>query len=1160
MRVPRLAPFASRRLVAFLLLEFALGASTAHAQMEFAPVVIDSTIEAAADSMRVLVVEKRFAEAAEIGRPLLERAEREHGAQSLEVARVLDRYLPALLNLGLGNTPEVRALAERAVSIREQALGPDHPDLAAALYTQGRLELGQGRLDEGQATLERCLAIRVKAHGPHHEQTAIVEMQLGRALVMRDAPSAAEPFIRRAIATFETLPGDQLQRLAFAWAALGDVLLKLDHYDESESAYRQSLALHEQSGKLTREMGGVWMSLGVLADRRGRWAESEAAFREALRVAETVWGPDHPDVALCLHNLAWTLRARGDFQGHFEAEQRAVKILESMPGDPDPRLPNARVGLARAYADRGDLATAREIWERAVREEEALVGPTHAEFTELLQTYASFLGDAGEYADARRTWERVIANLEASEGGGGLPLVSALRLYGDVLFQMGDRPLARTTLERSLALHDQLGQGTALDRSFTSVTLALLDAAEGRVETARKGLVTALALQESEIGAANPSTESTRRDLARLDLREGRGQQALPSLESVLAARRVRLGDDHPLVAASWCDLAEARLATGDAEGARQAALRSESIGRTHLQLTALSLPERQVLRYAATRPIGLDLALGSLEQASRLAPDSAVAFGRNELTLSRAVVLDEMARRRRALRESGDAQIESLRTEWIFRSAELASLFLRSDRDDPRLTETLIASRGRKEETERALAERSAEFRAQRAHREIRLEDVTRALPEGTALVGYVLYACPSLDKTRAADTARYAAFVMPLEGAAAFVPLGSAGEIDALVADWRGSLARPDEPQAEARCRQLGAAVRARIWDPLEPFTGGAAAVTIVPDGSLAFLDWCALPISDDRYLIDTGLLLHTLTTERDAVVGATTPSGEGLLALGGADFDLDAASAAPEAVSSAAQPLFRGPRTECPDFRSLRFEGLAGAEGEVADISSLWDGSVVRLTGAAATETALKRLAPGRRVLHLATHGFYVDGACASLEAGRRGIGAVGRPAEPSRAAAQPPASPVWVEQPDNPLLLSGLALAGANLRDQSPAGADDGILTAEEVASLDLTGVNLAVLSACDSGLGPIERGEGILGLRRAFQIAGARAVLTSLWPVDDVATRAWMVAFYRARTRLGLDTASAVRSASIERLRARRATGEDTHPFHWAGFVAAGDWR
>lgn len=1151
------APLASRRLVAFLLLAFALGASAPRAQMEFAPVLIDSTIEAAADSMRVLVVEKRFAEAAEMGRPLLELAEREHGAESLEVARVLDRYLPALLNLGLGNTPEVLALAQRAVSIREQALGPDHPDLAAALYTQARLYLGQGRLEEGQAAIERCLAIRVKAHGPDHEQTAIVEMQLGRALVMRDQPSAAEPHLRRAISTFEQLPGDQLSRLSFAWSALGDVLLKLDRYDEAEAAYRQSLALHEQSGKLTREIGGVWMSLGVLADRRGRWDESEAAFREGLRIAETVWGPDHPDVALCLHNLAWTLRARGDFQGHFEAEQRAVRILESMPGDPDPRLPNTRVGLARAYADRGDLATAREIWERAVREEEALVGPTHAEFTGLLQTYASFLGDAGEYADARRTWEQVIANLEASEGGGGLELVSALRLYGDVLLQMGDRPLARTTLERSLALHDQIGQGTALDRSFTSVTLALLEAAEGRVETARRELVAALALQEKEIGVANPSTESTRRDVARLDLREGRAKQALPVLEQVLAARRARLGDDHPMVAASWCDLAEARLATGDTEGARAAALRSESIGRTHLQLTALSLPERQVLRYAATRPIGLDLALGSLEQAAHLAPDSAVASVWDELVLSRAVVLDEMARRRRALRESGDAQTESLRTEWIRRSAELASLFLRSDRDDPRLEATLIASRSRKEETERALAERSAEFRAQRAHRETRLDDVTRALPDGTALVGYVLYASPSLDKSRAVDTARYAAFVMPLEGAAAFVPLGSAADIDALVAQWRGSLARPDEPQAEARCRQLGAALRARIWDPLEPFTGGAAAVTIVPDGSLAFLDWCVLPVSDDRYLIDTGLLLHTLTTERDAVASAPTPAGEGLLALGGADFDLSSGSSAPEVDSSTAQSLFRGPRTECPDFRSLRFEELAGAESEVADIASLWGGSVLRLTGAAATETALKRLAPGRRVLHLATHGFYVDGACASLEAGRRGIGGLGRPAAPSNGAAQ---SATWIEQPDNPLLLSGLALAGANLRDQSPAGADDGILTAEEVASLDLTGVNLAVLSACDSGLGPIERGEGILGLRRAFQIAGARAVLTSLWPVDDAATRAWMVAFYRARTRLGLDTASAVRAASIERLRAARSAGTSTHPFHWAGFVAAGDWR
>ena len=101
-------------------------------------------------------------------------------------------------------------------------------------------------------------------------------------------------------------------------------------------------------------------------------------------------------------------------------------------------------------------------------------------------------------------------------------------------------------------------------------------------------------------------------------------------------------------------------------------------------------------------------------------------------------------------------------------------------------------------------------------------------------------------------------------------------------------------------------------------------------------------------------------------------------------------------------------------------------------------------------------------------------------------------------------------------ENPLLLSGLALAGANRRQVATLDEEDGILTAEEVASLDFNGVEWAVLSACNTGLGRVRPGEGVLGLRRAFQIAGARTVIMSLWSVKTIATRLWMRALYEGR--------------------------------------------
>jgi CHAT domain-containing protein len=205
---------------------------------------------------------------------------------------------------------------------------------------------------------------------------------------------------------------------------------------------------------------------------------------------------------------------------------------------------------------------------------------------------------------------------------------------------------------------------------------------------------------------------------------------------------------------------------------------------------------------------------------------------------------------------------------------------------------------------------------------------------------------------------------------------------------------------------------------------------------------------------------------------------------------------------------------------------------------------------MTGRDASEGQFKRQAPGHRVLHLATHGFFLGNGCGSAIPATRSVGGL--------TSAQPGRSGQDAE--DNPLILSGLALAGANRRTATRAGEDDGILTAEEVTALNLEGVEWAVLSACDTGLGEVKAGEGVLGLRRAFQIAGARTVIMSLWSVEDQSTRNWMRALYEGRFERHLSTADAVHDASLRILQSRRAAGQSTHPFFWAAFVAAGDWK
>jgi CHAT domain-containing protein len=204
----------------------------------------------------------------------------------------------------------------------------------------------------------------------------------------------------------------------------------------------------------------------------------------------------------------------------------------------------------------------------------------------------------------------------------------------------------------------------------------------------------------------------------------------------------------------------------------------------------------------------------------------------------------------------------------------------------------------------------------------------------------------------------------------------------------------------------------------------------------------------------------------------------------------------------------------------------------------ISALWRRSgkgdpLHLLLGQVAREDAFRALAPGREVIHLATHSFFH------------------RPEEnsPSRSQASLASG-----------LRSGLALAGANDAGRWNGSGDNGLLAAGEVGSLNLEGVDLVVLSACNSGDGETGSAEGVFGLRRSFQVAGARTLVMSLWPVPDRGTRDWMQVFYGELWGRGLGTAAAAASASRRLLAERRnRDGFSTHPFHWGGFVSVGDF-
>ncbi|MBY0228539.1 MAG: CHAT domain-containing protein, partial [Gemmataceae bacterium] len=440
-------------------------------------------------------------------------------------------------------------------------------------------------------------------------------------------------------------------------------------------------------------------------------------------------------------------------------------------------------------------------------------------------------------------------------------------------------------------------------------------------------------------------------------------------------------------------------------------------------------------------------------------------------------------------------------------------------------------------DEAQAALAKLSEAFRLQRARERPSPETLAKALPEGAVLVDYLFFdRAGSIGKDgKPRRERRLAAFLHRRGRASARIDLGPAAAVESAADAWRPLLLKGDYGH------DAGEKLKALAWTPLEKHLRDAKLVLVSPDGVLGTVPFAALPGKKKGTCLVEDILIAVVPVPSalpDLLAPAKDRLPASLLVVGGVDYD-------------AARKPATG-RRGAPVSRAGKWGALPGtaaeAEAVSASFAKTFGAKAAHLTGGAATSRAVRAALPKARYAHFATHGFFApEEARSALEGG------VG-----------------W-----NPLLLSGLAFAGAN-RDPGPE-EDSGILTALEVSEMDLTQLDLAVLSACETGLGKVAGGEGVLGMQRAFQIAGARSVVASLWSVDDEATRQLMGDFYAqawdGKTPMGEALGKAQlamlfgktlegkpRGAGKVPVKLPAGDGKRLPPFYWAAFVLSGDWR
>jgi CHAT domain-containing protein len=1067
----------------------------------------------------------------------------------------------------LALVPDVRPAAPPAPSPTQKERLRERDRLVRQANKQARAR--QGR--EAAISIRGVLALEQEVFGLTHPQIVQTLVWLAQTYERAEDFPSARAARREALAVTVRLYGKDHWRVKDAEWEVKNLDKREALGKEGRAQLRAAEGLHQKSTHLR------------LA---GKAKEAAQLMRKVVAARKRLLGEDHPDYAAGLNELALLyVGLDGSAQARKLFEQ-SLALRKRLLGEDHPSCATSLHNLASVEESEGNNLRARKQFEQALELRQRLLGKNDRDCAATLARLASLCHDMGDYHDAEMFYREALGvrkalSLEQTEehtealNNLGL-LYHQMRLYSKA------EPLYVQALEITTAL---FGENTAKNAT-TLGNLAMLYRFQGRHEKAERVLLGAIEIVKKEHGKEHRKYATMLRYLANLRSEQGDQVKAEKLLLEAVEISKKADGETSAAYAVHLNDLAMVYRAKKEyvkAEGLfrRSVAISKKALGERNHNY-AHSIHNLAALLYDKGKP----------EQAEPLFRQ-AVQIITAHLDAS-AVVQSEadqltQARHLKFYTNSllvGSVKGDATRTYAVLlhtRGAVTArQTFLRATRDfDPALRPILddlqrtarqlaalknapappegakkIADQvqeltRQREGLEAKLASKSLAFARSRKARAVALADLQKALPDNAALVDFAEY------------HGKLAAFVVRRKGVAR-VELGPAEPVGLATAAFRANIRRGKRP---TRAEDDPAfQLRKAVWQPLGKHLGGAKLVLLCPDGPLCRLPFAALPGSKPgTYLLeDVSLAVVPVPRLLPELLALPTAAARGrptsLLAVGDVDFDADPG----KAVARAAPEKGGWKRVRAGE--PMKWDRLPGARAELGDVTALFGkyagkGRLTTLSQEQATEGAVRIESRRHTHLHFATHGYFA--------------------ALPPRAAPKKIADRLgdvfrdpMTEPGPNPALLTGLVLAGAN----RPRGDDDGVLTALEVMDLSLDQVELAVLSACETGLGELAGGEGALGLQRAFQVAGARATVTSLWPVADEPTRVLMGRFYANLWGKKMGTLEALREAQLwvlrhgqrhpwlvrSMVRADEAPvleeGVGLPPLYWAAFVLSGDWR
>jgi CHAT domain-containing protein/Tfp pilus assembly protein PilF len=996
--------------------------------------------------------------------------------------------LVAEIYMDRGDNAMAEEPLDRALSIRERALGPEHPDVAVVLNDLALLCVNKGEGWRAEPFYQRALGIRERALGPEHPDVALSLNNLAVLYDRRGEFWKADPLYQRALAIREKALGPEHPHVALSLSNLAGLYDKMDNSAKAERLYLRALAIREKTMRPDHpHIASLLNSLAILYDDRGEYGLAEPLYRRALAIREKALPPNHRDRVLSYENLALLLVKKKDYEGAAALYRRGLERGDSLPSQIPAKVAEWLNILAFAYSVINDSARVEALYQLSISIQEKAYGQKSLGVTGSLGLMGSFYLRKGDYAKAEACYSRVMAVWEKAPGGERW-LPGTLNSLASIAVRTGDFAKAESLYSRSLSLSEKAPVQKNYVLLETLVRLAEMRFRSGKYAEAEALYQRSLDLGEKAEVNNSSYVNAALRGMAFLHLAKG----------------------DTPRAISLFTRIAE--------ESERRV---TKSLG---------SGSERYKLREMQKVAADIDPILSLHAQ---YAPDNPDAWRLALTTILRykGRALDAMTDTLKAMRAVAEPQDQAMLDQLAEARARLATASLESQDETAPAERRALLKRleGRIEQLESEISDRVAAFRTQALPTQL-FAYVAQAIPPGAALVEFTTYQ-PYNFKTRRRAPPRYLAYTLTPEGKSLWLDLGETGLIDRAIDELRAALRDPQRTDV----KELARALDAKLMEPVRRMHS-ARWLLISPDGQLNLVPFGALVDEQGHYLIENYLLTY-LTSGRDLLrMSMRVSSRRPPLIIANPDFG--------------EQPQPEAQKKQSYAFGDFYFKPLPGTGAEGEALRAILPDATV-LTERQAKKGAIVAAA-GPEILHIATHGFFLtDLKVPTPDLGNLGtievMRDIGLLAKKGPGAADP-----LKEQPvENPLLRSGLALAGAN---EYWRDGNEGILTAMETTGLYLWGTKLVVLSACDTGVGQIKNGDGVYGLRRALVLAGSESQVMSLWPVSDLATRALMVDFYQALRR-GEGRSEALRNAQLNLLRDPKRS----HPAYWASFIQSGLW-